>query len=48
MLNNKPKIEPLPIDTVEEINAQNRISAMLKKSGYKSKMLERFAGKRED
>lgn len=40
----RPKIEPLPIDKIEEINAQDRISRMLKKSGFKSRILERFAG----
>ncbi len=38
----------MPINEIEEINAQNRLAKMLKKSGYQSKFLEKLADKRED
>ncbi len=38
----------MPINEVEEINAQNRLAKMLKQSGYQSKSLDRLAGKREE
>jgi hypothetical protein len=48
MSKKKPKPAPMPINEVEEINAQNRLAKMLKQSGYQSKFLEKLADKRED
>jgi len=44
----KPKPAPMPINEVEEVNAQNRLAKMLKQSGCQSKFLEKLADKRED
>ena len=48
MSKKKPKPAPMPVSEIEEINAQNRLAKMLKKSGYQSKSLDRLAGKRKE
>jgi len=48
MSKKKPKPAPMPINEVEEINAQNRLAKMLRESGYQSKPLDRLAGKRKE
>ena len=44
----KKKREVTDIAVVDMISSRNRLADMLEKSGYRSKFLERLAGKRED